>query len=422
MIDVVEIDAASYTGVDNIREVIDHAKFTPTQGKYKVYIIDEVHMLSKGAFNALLKTLEEPPAHAIFLLATTEIHKIPDTILSRVIRFDLTKISEVDMRGLLQQICQQEKISYEEEALNMIIHRSRGSLRDSLTMLEKCIFEKSLQTSNVEHALHLVNHSFLKKTFDAVRSGESSQIQDIISTLESETTDIRQFSAQMTEWIVDHIGEAFDEKAFPVYREIFDLFTHIFIQSKLVAVPMDILKMALYEKIKIGSIEAPKKPIKKNQEEEKNTISQISEEPKQAELPPPEHELPPAHGEISEAKDIIESAGKELAPERNILPETQKIIQVWEADITLDIYLQKIQELGIKSTLIPLLKTATLQRGENSLTLQTTSFGKTRCEEANTMVILSQAARDLGVEHFTVETQSSEEKVETVDIARSIFE
>lgn len=98
MIDVVEIDAASYTGVDNIREIIDHAKFTPTQGKYKIYIIDEVHMLSKGAFNALLKTLEEPPAHAIFLLATTEIAKVPDTILSRVIRFDLTKIGEADMR------------------------------------------------------------------------------------------------------------------------------------------------------------------------------------------------------------------------------------------------------------------------------------------------------------------------------------
>lgn len=108
MIDVIEIDAASYTGVDNIREIIDHAKFSPTQGKYKIYIIDEVHMLSKGAFNALLKTLEEPPAHAIFLLATTEIAKVPDTILSRVIRFDLTKIGEADMRGLLQKICTEE--------------------------------------------------------------------------------------------------------------------------------------------------------------------------------------------------------------------------------------------------------------------------------------------------------------------------
>jgi DNA polymerase-3 subunit gamma/tau len=97
MIDVIEIDAASYNGVENIREIIEHAKFTPTQGKYKIYIIDEVHMLSKGAFNALLKTLEEPPKHVIFLLATTEINKVPDTILSRVIRFDLERINDADM-------------------------------------------------------------------------------------------------------------------------------------------------------------------------------------------------------------------------------------------------------------------------------------------------------------------------------------
>lgn len=98
MIDVIEIDAASYTGVDNIRDIIEHAKFTPTQGKYKIYIIDEVHMLSKGAFNALLKTLEEPPKHVIFLLATTEINKVPDTVLSRVIRFDLERISTTGIK------------------------------------------------------------------------------------------------------------------------------------------------------------------------------------------------------------------------------------------------------------------------------------------------------------------------------------
>jgi len=150
MIDVIEIDAASYTGVDDIREIIDHAKFTPTQGKYKVYIIDEVHMLSKNAFNALLKTLEEPPEHVIFLLATTDIHKVPDTVLSRVIRFDLTKIGEKDMYDLLVKICNQEQISYEENALKMIVHRARGSIRDSLTMLEKCIIDKSVTEKNVE--------------------------------------------------------------------------------------------------------------------------------------------------------------------------------------------------------------------------------------------------------------------------------
>lgn len=295
MIDVVEIDAASYTGVDNIREVIDHAKFTPTQGKYKVYIIDEVHMLSKGAFNALLKTLEEPPAHAIFLLATTEIHKIPDTILSRVIRFDLTKIGETDMRALLQKICTQEGITYEEEALNMIIHRSRGSLRDSLTMLEKCIFEKSVQTTNVEAALHLVNHAFLRKTFEAIKNGKSVDIQEIIDTLEAESADVRQFSAQMTEWIVDNISEAFENKTFPIYRDIFDLFTNIFIQCKQVAVPMDILRMALYERIRDAVVPSKKIPPVEPVENiptppQKDEIEKTDEQVK--DLPMPTHELP----------------------------------------------------------------------------------------------------------------------------------
>ena len=172
MIDVIEIDAASHTSVDNIREVIDHAKFTPTQGKFKVYIIDEVHMLSKEAFNALLKTLEEPPAHVIFLLATTEIHKVPDTILSRVIRFDLTKIGEKDMGDLLIKICKNEGITYEETALQMITHRARGSIRDSLTMLEKCIIDKSVTEKNVESGLHLVNLGFLRETFEACMNGK----------------------------------------------------------------------------------------------------------------------------------------------------------------------------------------------------------------------------------------------------------
>lgn len=125
MIDVVEMDAASHTSIENMKEIIEHSKFTPTQGKYKVYIIDEIHMLSTKAFNALLKTLEEPPTHVIFLLATTQISAVPDTILSRVIRFDLNKIGEKDMGDLLIKICKQEGIVYEEKALEMITHRAR---------------------------------------------------------------------------------------------------------------------------------------------------------------------------------------------------------------------------------------------------------------------------------------------------------
>jgi len=363
--------------------------------------------------------LEEPPTHAIFLLATTEIHKIPDTILSRVIRFDLTKIGEADMRGLLHKICTQEGITYEEEALNMIINRSRGSLRDSLTMLEKCIFEKSLQTSNVENALHLVNHAFLKKTFEAVKNGKSTEIQDVITTLESESADIRQFSAQMTEWIVDHIEESFKENAFPVYREIFDLFTQIFIQSKQVAVPMDILRMALYERItdsvtpvkKITKIE-PEKVTLKKEEATPITAPEIT-----AELPSPHHELPTQKVALPEPEHELPAPRDEIIPpisnELNILfsPES---------------YLKKIQELGIKTTLLPLLRTATITLHSGEIIISTTSFGKGRCEETATYIILSQAATIFGADKISIvtisDTMTTEVQTDSADIARAIFE
>ncbi|MFZ4461833.1 MAG: DNA polymerase III subunit gamma/tau [Patescibacteria group bacterium] len=120
MIDIIEIDAASNTGVDNIREMIEKAQFQPNSGEFKVYIIDEVHMLSKGAFNALLKTLEEPPAHVKFILATTEIHKIPETIISRTQRYDFRRITEADIISRLSFIAEQERIDAESEGLSLI--------------------------------------------------------------------------------------------------------------------------------------------------------------------------------------------------------------------------------------------------------------------------------------------------------------
>jgi DNA polymerase-3 subunit gamma/tau len=135
--DVVEIDAASNTGVDNIRDLIEKAQFQPTQAKYKVYIIDEVHMLSKGAFNALLKTLEEPPAHVKFILATTELQKIPETIISRTQRFDFKKIDESDIVKRLAYISDAEEIKSEEEALKLIAKLARGGMRDAITLFEQ---------------------------------------------------------------------------------------------------------------------------------------------------------------------------------------------------------------------------------------------------------------------------------------------
>ena len=135
--DVIEIDAASNTGVDNIRDLLEQTQYTPMIGKYKVFVIDEVHMLSKGAFNALLKTLEEPPPHVIFIFATTEVNKVPQTILSRVQRFDFKRLTTKQITSRLKYICEQESISTDAEALGMIAEKADGSMRDALTFFDQ---------------------------------------------------------------------------------------------------------------------------------------------------------------------------------------------------------------------------------------------------------------------------------------------
>ena len=136
---VIEIDAASNNGVDNIREIIDEVSYSPAEGKYKVYIIDEVHMLSIGAFNALLKTLEEPPSYCIFILATTEVHKIPITILSRCQRYDFKRITIDTITERLQELITAEQVEVEEKALRYIAKTADGSMRDAISLLDQCI-------------------------------------------------------------------------------------------------------------------------------------------------------------------------------------------------------------------------------------------------------------------------------------------
>lgn len=144
MADIMEIDAASNNGVDEIRDIRDKVKYAPTQGKYKVYIIDEVHMLSMGAFNALLKTLEEPPEHVVFILATTELQKVPATIISRTQRYNFKRITQADLEKRMKYILEQEKISYDEKALAVIAQVADGGMRDALSILDQLLsFDKN---------------------------------------------------------------------------------------------------------------------------------------------------------------------------------------------------------------------------------------------------------------------------------------
>ena len=167
--DVVEIDAASNNSVDDIRELRENVKYSPAKAKYKVYRIDEVHMLSQGAFNALLKTLEEPPSYVIFILATTEPHKIPATILSRCQRFDFKRVTVKDISSRMRYICEKEGIEADEKALNLIARNSQGALRDALSILDQCIsFEgNKISYNDVIELLGSVN---IEQLFDLAES------------------------------------------------------------------------------------------------------------------------------------------------------------------------------------------------------------------------------------------------------------
>ncbi|MBX3507846.1 MAG: DNA polymerase III subunit gamma/tau [Parvibaculum sp.] len=173
-VDVMEMDAASRTGIDDIREIIDSVRYLPVSARYKVYIIDEVHMLSKQAFNGLLKTLEEPPAHVKFIFATTEIRKVPVTVLSRCQRFDLRRLSVDELAGLLARVSKQEHVEAEETALKLIARAADGSARDSLSLLDRAIAhgENGVREADVRDMLGLADRARIFDLFDLLMKGD----------------------------------------------------------------------------------------------------------------------------------------------------------------------------------------------------------------------------------------------------------
>ena len=193
--DVVEIDAASNNGVDNIRELRDETNYAPSRGKYRVYIIDEVHMLSTGAFNALLKTLEEPPAHVIFILATTEVHKLPATILSRCQRFDFKRIQPETMAVRLKEV---EGLSLDDDAAVLIARIADGALRDGLSILDQCAGRsKEINSDLVSEVAGLAGREAMYKLSDCIANSDSNTAMSIISDLYQNSFDMERLCVEM---------------------------------------------------------------------------------------------------------------------------------------------------------------------------------------------------------------------------------
>lgn len=204
-VDVFEIDGASNNSVDNVREISESVRYVPSLGKYKIYIIDEVHMLSQSAFNALLKTLEEPPAHAIFIFATTEVHKIPATILSRCQRFDFKRIPFRDIQAHLRKIVEKEGISFEDQALFMLAREADGSLRDSQSLLEQSLAFAGgeLKAAHVAEALGLMDRSVLFEISEAVVGKDPAACLKIVEKIYGFGYDLKRATSDLLEHIRD---------------------------------------------------------------------------------------------------------------------------------------------------------------------------------------------------------------------------
>ena len=204
-LDIIEIDAASNTGVDNIRELREKAVIAPSEGKYKVYIIDEVHMLSTSAFNALLKTLEEPPAHVIFILATTDPQKVIPTVLSRCQRYNFSKISSYEIRKRLLNVLNAEEIPSEEKAAEELSRMAEGGMRDALSLLEQCLSYNpgELKLEDVEHIFGLTSTAEEVKLYRKVHDGEVSDVVENLRRMYTNGIDMQRLAVDLLEIVKD---------------------------------------------------------------------------------------------------------------------------------------------------------------------------------------------------------------------------
>ncbi len=285
--DVIEIDAASNNGVDEIRTIKENTTFLTTTTNYKVYIIDEVHMLSKAAFNALLKTLEEPPRNTIFLLATTELHKIPQTVLSRTVVINLEVMSDNDIKEGLEVILKGENVNYEPDALDYIVMTSGGSLRDAISDLETTLlYNNELSTNNVLSALGLINK-------DDIRDMIINDVEKLINSIDQTDKDPRKLSLIILE-VIMHLIRNGETKYVNVLNEIINAVNTIKdplllkISLKSIFYSVNVSRETLVESSVVSRETLPNTPVlqevnvesveKDTQNQEINTINETNKE------------------------------------------------------------------------------------------------------------------------------------------------
>lgn len=299
LIDLIEIDAASNRGIDEVRDLREKINFAPTRAKYKIYIIDEVHMMTKEAFNALLKTLEEPPAHAYFILATTEVHKIPETIISRCQRFDFKRITIKALMTRLSYICQKEEIKAEDEALELISRYVDGGLRDAIGLLEQLSVDGELSLEHVQDILGVSSYGLLEELYELLNSNNTEAALQIINNLHGQGSDLKQFIHDFVDMLRKKMLEAVsggkDEEVGFLIR-IIDIFQETqqkMLYSPIVQLPLEIAVIRVtgnYLERKIEIKEEPKKDEEKKLKE-KDVVEKVEEKEKKEAVEESEEEV-----------------------------------------------------------------------------------------------------------------------------------
>jgi DNA polymerase-3 subunit gamma/tau len=263
--DVIEFDAASHTGVDDIRQIIDSTIYGPVASRYKIYIIDEVHMLSKSAFNALLKTLEEPPPYIKFIFATTEIRKVPITILSRCQRFDLRRLSFEETKQHIKNICEREGYQAEEGALDIISSFAEGSARDSLSLLDRSLsfnnYESLLTTKNVEEMLGLNSKKDVYSLFTSLLQGDAEKSLQQLNDIYQHSNDMNNLLRDLMDINYNFILAKTMKNFFDVVHlptDQMDIIKSLLEQTEIISL-MRIWKMLLKGELELKSDFDPKK-------------------------------------------------------------------------------------------------------------------------------------------------------------------
>ncbi|MFA6528207.1 MAG: DNA polymerase III subunit gamma/tau [Candidatus Gracilibacteria bacterium] len=284
LIDLIEIDAASNRGIDEIRDLKEKIKFSPTRAKAKIYIIDEVHMLSKDAFNALLKTLEEPPSHVYFILATTESHKVPETIISRCQRFDFKRVDIKSIVARLGFIAQQEGIEAELDALELIARNVDGGLRDAIGLMEQLTFDGKLTYEFVKKSLGLAGHKAIEQLYDYVLEKNVKSALSTISEIHFDGYDLSQFTKDFLECLRGKMLEEIrsgDTQKVQLILGMVDRFQEAYEAQRGSLIPQLPLEVAVI-KICLGEVEevGEVKEVEEVREEKKDKKEVVVEEEK----------------------------------------------------------------------------------------------------------------------------------------------